>query len=104
MRRRAEYGWFVVCCFVIGFIAGVIDLALSGGNPYAPPVVVLIAALALVAPSVSAAARRAHDFGQSGWLAALICIPYIGWIAAIAFIFVPGQPGPNQYGPDPKAT
>lgn len=102
--RRAEYGWFVVFCFVVGLVAAIVDLAMSGGNPYATPIVVLIAGLALIAPSVSAAARRAHDFGQSGWFAVLICIPYIGWIAALAFIFIPGQPGPNQYGPDPKAT
>ena len=41
--RRAEYGWFVVFCFVIGLIAAFIDLTLSGGDPYATPVVALIA-------------------------------------------------------------
>lgn len=103
--RRAEYGWFFVFAFVIGVVAAVIDIALGGTNYAGMPnsqIVTLIAGLALIAPTVSVAARRAHDFGQSGWLAALICIPYIGWIAAIAFIFIPGQPGPNQHGPNPK--
>ena len=39
---------------------------------------------------------------QSGWLAILCVVPYIGFIATLAFIFIPGQPGPNQYGPNPK--
>lgn len=101
--RRSEYGWFFVFAFVLGFVAAIIDSVLNGGNPYGMPIVVLIVGLGLIVPTVAVASRRAHDFGQTGWLAALVCIPYIGWIAALVFIFVPGQPGPNQYGPDPKA-
>ena len=101
--RRAEYGWFVLFCVVVGVVTSVIDTVLNGGNPYATPFVTILAGLALIAPTVSGAARRAHDFGQSGWLAALVCVPYIGGLAALVFVFIPGQPAPNQYGPDPKA-
>jgi len=62
------------------------------------------AILALLPPAVSAASRRAHDFGQSGWLAALTLIPYVGWIAALVFVFVPGQNVQNQHGPNPKTA
>ena len=106
--RRSEYGWFFVFAFVVGVIAAIVDIAVGGIDPYTgiqrSYIVTLIAGLALIAPTVSAASRRAHDFGQSGWLAALVCIPYIGGIAALVFIFIPGQPGPNQHGPDPKAA
>lgn len=105
--RRAEYGWFFVFAFVIGVIASILDYTIGGTNYAGMPnsqVITLIAGLALIAPTISAASRRAHDFGQSGWLAALICIPYLGWIAAIVFIFIPGQPGPNQHGPNPKGV
>ncbi len=105
--RRAEYGWFFVFAFVIGVVASIIDITMGGANYAGMPnsqIVTLIAALALIAPTVSVAARRAHDFGQSGWLAALICVPYVGWIAAIVFIFIPSQPGPNQHGPNPKGV
>lgn len=106
--RRAEFGWFFLFAFVVGFVAAIIDIMLGGMNPYTntpnSSVVVLIAGLALIAPTVAAASRRAHDFGQSGWLAALVCIPYIGWLVALVFIFIPGQAGPNQHGPDPKAV
>jgi uncharacterized membrane protein YhaH (DUF805 family) len=105
--RRSEYGWFFVFCAVVGVIAAIIDIMVGGINPYTnqpnSSIVVLVAALALIAPTVSAASRRLHDCGQTGWLAALVCIPYVGWIPALVFIFLPGTPGPNPYGPDPKA-
>ena len=34
-------------------------------------------------------------------------IPYIGFLVSIAFIvlmFLPGTPGPNRFGPDPKGA
>lgn len=106
--RRAEYGWFFVFAFVLGAVAAVLDISIGGINPYtgapASNAVTLIVGLALIAPTIAVAARRAHDFGQSGWLAALLCIPYVGFIPAIAFIFIPGQPGANQHGPNPKGT
>jgi uncharacterized membrane protein YhaH (DUF805 family) len=105
--RRSEYGWFFVFAAVVGIVAAILDIMIGGINPYTgmanSTIFVLIAGLALVAPTISAASRRAHDFGQTGWLAVLTVIPYIGIIAAIAFVFIPGQPGPNQHGPDPKA-
>ena len=105
--RRREFGWFFVFAFVIGFVAALLDIMIGGINPYTGQansyIVVVLAALALIAPTVAAASRRAHDFGQTGWLAALVCIPYIGWIAALVFIFLPGETGENKYGPDPKA-
>jgi uncharacterized membrane protein YhaH (DUF805 family) len=61
-------------------------------------------ALAAICPMVSVASRRAHDIGQSGWLAALTLIPYLGFIATLVFVFIPGQQGENKYGPDPKAV
>jgi uncharacterized membrane protein YhaH (DUF805 family) len=106
--RRREFGWFFVFAFVTGFVAAIVDILVGGINPYTGQansfIVVLAAGLALITPTVAVAARRAHDFGQSGWLAALVVVPYIGWIAALVFIFIPGQAGSNQYGPDPKAS
>jgi uncharacterized membrane protein YhaH (DUF805 family) len=106
--RRSEYGWFILFTIVVGFIAGVLDVSIGGINAYTGAansiVFIALAALALIVPTIAAASRRAHDFGQSGWLAALVCIPYLGWIAALVFVLIPGQTGPNQHGPDPKAA
>lgn len=103
--RRAEYGWFMLFTVAVGFVAAFIDAALFGINPYTGQVnyaITIVASLALICPAVSAASRRVHDFGQSGWLAALTVIPYLGLLAALAFVFIPGQAGENKYGPNPK--
>ncbi|MBL8531355.1 MAG: DUF805 domain-containing protein [Hyphomonadaceae bacterium] len=106
--RRAEYGWFVVAMFIIVFVAAIIDVVAFGMNPYTNsanlPLFSGLFSLALIAPAISVAARRAHDFGQSGWLAILTAIPYLGALAALAFIFIPGQPGANAHGPNPKGV
>lgn len=105
--RRREYGWFVLAWVVFAIVAMMIDMSIFGFNSYtSAPNGYLVSwlGLAFLAPGISAASRRAHDFGQSGWLAILTVVPYIGWIAALVFIFIPGQPGANRYGPDPKAA
>lgn len=106
--RRAEFGWFYLFAFCVGFVAAILDTMLFGIDPYTGVantyVLTLIAGVALIAPTIAAASRRAHDFGQSGWLAALGVIPYLGGLVLLAFVFIPGQPGPNQHGPDPKAA
>ncbi|MBL8535770.1 MAG: DUF805 domain-containing protein [Hyphomonadaceae bacterium] len=105
--RRSEFGWFAVFSFVAGITAMLIDISVFGINPYTgganSVAVTFLVWLIFLAPSVSVASRRAHDMGQSGWLAILVAIPYVGFLAALLFAFVPGVPGDNQYGPDPKA-
>ena len=105
--RRKEYGWFLVFFGVCMFIGSFTDVSTSGVNPLTGMsnsfVFTVLVWLALVCPFVSATARRAHDLGQSGWLAAVAPIPYIGALAALILVFIPGQAGANQYGPDPKA-
>ncbi|MXO90795.1 DUF805 domain-containing protein [Pontixanthobacter aquaemixtae] len=68
-----------------------------------------IFALAILIPSIAVGVRRLHDRDMSGWwylgFIVLGMIPYIGFIASIAFIvimFLPGTPGPNRFGEDPK--
>jgi uncharacterized membrane protein YhaH (DUF805 family) len=106
--RRAEYGWFFLFSFVLAFVAGFTDALMSGVNPETGMansyMFTIVIGLALICPAIAAASRRAHDFGQSGWLAILTAIPYLGFIASLVFIFVPGQPGQNQHGPNPKGV
>lgn len=46
-------------------------------------------------------AKRLHDFGRPGVLAALLFVPLFNFITFVALCVIPGSPGPNQYG---KAT
>ncbi|MEE1047881.1 MAG: DUF805 domain-containing protein, partial [Clostridia bacterium] len=38
----------------------------------------------------------------SGWFLLLNLIPYVGGIIVFVFSVLDSQPGPNQYGPNPK--
>ncbi|PUB25536.1 uncharacterized membrane protein YhaH (DUF805 family) [Promicromonospora sp. AC04] len=54
-------------------------------------------------PSIAVAVRRLHDTGKSGWFFLLGYVPFVGSIIVIVLAALPGEIGPNQYGPDPKA-
>lgn len=48
-------------------------------------------------------AQRCHDIGRSAWWLLLVPVPIIGIIWAILVLgFRRGDPGDNQYGPDPR--
>ena len=57
--------------------------------------------LAVLVPSIAVAARRLHDTNRSGWWQ-LIALTVIGIIPLIIFYAQDSDPGPNQYGPNPK--
>ncbi len=105
--RRSEFWWFALFYFVLMFIAAVIDSG-SGFNYYTsmPNSMALMGLvfLALVCPLVSVAARRFHDVGMNGWLVALGFIPWLGAIFIMVIGFIPGTPGVNKYGPNPKGA
>ena len=46
-------------------------------------------------PWTSVVVRRLHDVGRSGWW--MFC-PVVN----VVWLFEGSQPGPNEYGPDPK--
>jgi uncharacterized membrane protein YhaH (DUF805 family) len=59
-------------------------------------------------PNLAVTVRRFHDHNISGWwylgLFVVSFIPYIGWLASLAMLWVfvrGGTWGPNSYGPDP---
>ena len=62
--RRKEYWFFVLCQFLLIFIAAIIDSILFDN----PALFYSITALGLFIPSLAVAVRRMHDIGKSGWL------------------------------------
>lgn len=65
--------------------------------------------LAIFIPAIAVSVRRLHDRDMSGWwyLGVIIgsIIPIINFIVSIAFLvlmLLPGTPGSNRFGPDPK--
>ena len=51
---------------------------------------------------VALACRRMHDQGRSAWFLLFGLIPFLGFLIVLIFLFLPGTPGPNRYGADPR--
>ena len=56
----------------------------------------------MLIPSFSVAVRRIHDIGKSGLLVLLVFIPWVGGLIILIFGCIPGNVGPNEFGPDPS--
>jgi uncharacterized membrane protein YhaH (DUF805 family) len=64
--------------------------------------VVIVAYVALIWMGLAVSIKRWHDRGKSGWWVLITLIPFIGAIWALVETgFLEGDPGDNQYGPNP---
>jgi len=102
--RRKEYWMFVlfntlICCvlYIPGLIFRESSLGLGLLALYG------IYALASLIPSIAVGVRRLHDTNKSGWFMLLCFVPIIS-LVLLVFMCIDGDAGPNQYGPNPKAT
>lgn len=125
--RRMEYWMFTLLnVIVVGVLsvivfgsAGIANLRSDEGNPEAVlglffggfGLLILFWMVIVLIPSIAVTVRRLHDRDMSGWwylgFAVGGMIPYIGFLISIAFLvimFLPGTPGPNRFGPDPKGA
>ncbi|MGD0682512.1 MAG: DUF805 domain-containing protein [Terracidiphilus sp.] len=64
----------------------------------------IIYCLAIIVPALAVTVRRLHDTGKSGWMILLCLIPIIGGIIVFVFTVLDSDPGPNEYGPNPKGA
>jgi len=96
--RRTEYWMFEL----FNIIAAVILLVLG---VLVHPLIFLyyLYGVAVLLPTLAVGFRRLHDTGRSAWWLLIGLIPIVGGIVLLVFTCLPGTPGPNQYGPDPKA-
>lgn len=114
--RRSEY-WFaglanfivIMIFYLIMFIPMMVDITNYGEPSGATAgvmgiggLLIFVYAIAVLVPSLALSVRRLHDTGRSGWFLLLNLIPYIGGIIIFVFTVLDSQPGPNQYGPNPK--
>lgn len=90
--RRQEFWMFVLISFVA-------SLVLSFIRP-----LWMIYNFAVLIPSIAVCTRRLHDTGRSGWWQLLALVPVIGAIVVLVFAAQDGQPGDNQFGPNPKSV
>jgi uncharacterized membrane protein YhaH (DUF805 family) len=95
--RRTEYWMFFLINLIIVVVLDLIGMAIKVSTLLGG-----IYGLAVLIPSLAVGVRRLHDTGRSGWWLLIGLIPVIGTIILIVFMATEGQPGDNQYGPNPK--
>jgi uncharacterized membrane protein YhaH (DUF805 family) len=115
--RRSEYWYWVLFAVIVAIIAIYLDMryfpewvtasaAVAEGTASAQatggPITALVG-LGLFLPGLAVTVRRLHDTDRRGWWILLGLIPIIGIIVLIVFYCTAGTPGPNRFGPDPKA-
>lgn len=101
--RRQEYWMFFLFNLLVGIGVGILDQILgtageSGG------LLGSLYSLAVLLPSLAVGVRRLHDTGRSGWWMFIALVPLVGGIILLVFMAAEGTPGPNEFGPDPKAA
>ncbi len=114
--RRREYWMFYLFTLLLGMafglIVGIIALATYslGMSETAMMTIILpfyfiggLLSLALIIPSLAVSIRRMHDQDKSGWWILIALVPFVGGIVLLVFLCLDGTPGPNRFGPDPKA-
>ncbi len=100
--RYIAYSMAISMAIMLAFMAVMAVMAVSMGmGSFAGAGIFMLLAVLLMIPAFGfgfvLAIRRAHDMGQSGWLSLLIMVP----LANLWFIFGPGTPTANEYGPKP---
>ena len=94
---------FALFNFIFLIVAMILDNILgttAGELPYG--VFYFLYALVVLIPGLAVAVRRLHDVGKSGWMILIALIPIIGAIWLLVLMVTDGNPGENQYGPNPK--
>lgn len=103
--RRKEFWMFVLFNVIFSIVAVVIDNMLGLANDNTGYGVLSgLYSLAIILPSLAIEIRRLHDIGKSGWWIFIALIPLVGSIWLLVLLATEGQPGENQYGPDPKTS
>jgi uncharacterized membrane protein YhaH (DUF805 family) len=104
---RFWFGYLVVLLanmatgFTIGFIAN------DGRGHLTSAGVALIVIFMIMAVYVhfSILVKRCHDRGKSGWMTLLAFVPLVGFFWVLIDLgILKGEPGPNEYGPDPRGN
>lgn len=97
---RSEYWWaflgIFIGYFVIGLIGGLLGETVGS-------IIIGVAVLAILIPSIAIAVRRLHDTDRSGWWYLLSLIPIVS-LVLLFFYCQKGTAGLNRFGPDPLGS
>lgn len=108
--RRKEYWMFqlvnsiIVLTLAFGIALEIPSTVYRRSNPFPlllPLIILLAYVLATFIPALAVSVRRLHDTNLSGWWLLISLVP-LGGIVIFVFHVLDSNPGPNQYGPNPK--
>lgn len=74
----------------------------SGSVPLWPFWLIAVVYLLSLPPQFSSQTTRLHDRGHSAWWLLFVLLPLAGGIVLLVQMCLPGDPGPNRYGPPPR--
>ncbi|MFK4298540.1 uncharacterized membrane protein YhaH (DUF805 family) [Arthrobacter sp. GAS37] len=108
---RSEYWWWalisgvvIIVLNIIMSVAGSAGATVSDSGSMVPGpgmivgvVLLVIWGLAVVVPSVALVVRRLHDANFSGWMILIGLVPFLGSLALLIFMFLPGKPEGQRF-------
>jgi uncharacterized membrane protein YhaH (DUF805 family) len=97
---RSEYWYWTLFIYLLCLVAVLMDLTVFSFNTTGVPIMIVLAILATLLPSLAVSARRLHDIDRSGWWA-LLLLTLVGYIVLLVWGFMRGTVGANRFGPDP---
>ena len=101
---RSEYWWFFLAVtlfsYLVQIVVGITTFKDQTAGLFAS-IFMFIFFCILSIPQISAASRRLHDTGRSGWWL-LISFTLIGLIPLTIWLAKEGSSNENQYGPPPS--
>lgn len=112
--RRSEYWYFtlfnvlvITVLSILSSVIGVASYSRSSGAAAAGSLIgsglMMVYSLATMIPGLAVTCRRLHDVGKAGTYILFALIPFVGSILLLVWECQDSMPGPNQYGPYPKA-
>ena len=92
--RGSEYWYFLLFAVVVSIATTILDIILLGYDDNGP--IYLISSVVLFIPQISAATRRLHDTGRSGWWQ-LLYFTIIGSFWVLYWLIIKGDTDKNSY-------
>jgi uncharacterized membrane protein YhaH (DUF805 family) len=101
--RRREYWMFELWHSIILVALIVIDVRLNASGHKERAVLTGLYLLGTALPALAGFVRRLHDTNHSGWWFFIGMIPLVGQLVLLSLLIKDSDPGPNRFGPSPKA-
>jgi uncharacterized membrane protein YhaH (DUF805 family) len=96
---RAEYWLFSLWIFLLGIVAGILDVVAFHHAGVLGPCALFVTFANLI-PHLAVSFRRLHDIDRSAWWMLIAAVPILGALVLLVFTLLPGTRGENRFGPE----